>query len=120
MDRKRELKRQYKQTRPDMGLFIVRCKKNNKVFIQPTNDLRTVKNGILVRLAGGMHPNRELQKEWNGFGESAFSMEVLEQLPYGEDASRDDYSEELAVLQSMWEEELKQQGRHIYQTRLPR
>lgn len=119
MDRRRELKRMYKQMRPDMGLFIVRCKRNNKVYIQTTNDLRTVQNGILVRLNGGMHPNRELQKEWDALGKDAFTMEVLEKLAYGDDASKTDYSEELDLLLAMWEDEMVKQGKEIYQKRIP-
>ncbi len=119
MDRRRELKRQYKMTRPDMGLFIVRCNKNNKVFLQPTQDLRTVQAGILVRLGSNMHPNRELQKQWNEYGEDAFTMEVLETLSYDEDASKTDYSEDLKLLESMWEEQLIRDGKQLYQKRIP-
>ena len=114
MDRRRELKRQYKMTRPDMGLFIVRCNNNSKVLVQATPDLRTVQTGILIRLGSNMHPNRELQKEWNEFGEQAFSMEVLETLAYDEDASKTDYKEDLKLLQSMWEEELIKEGKQLY------
>lgn len=119
MDRKRELKRQYKQTMPEMGLFIVRCKKNNKVYVQPTNDIRTVKNGILVRLKGGTHPNRELQKEWDEYREDAFEMEILDRFET-DDRDKTDFKEDLATLQSMWETELIGQGKAIYQKRLPK
>ncbi len=119
MDRRRELKQQYKMTKPDMGLFIVRCNENNKVFLQATQDMRTVKAGILVRLESGMHPNRELQKEWKEFGGDSFCMEILEVLPYESDASKTDYSDDLKLLQSMWEEQLQKDGKQLYQKRLP-
>lgn len=119
MDRRRELKQQYKMTKPDMGLYIVRCNANNKVFLQPTQDLRTVEAGILVRLESGMHPNRELQKEWKDLGGDSFSMEVLEVLPYDSDASKTDYGDDLKLLQSMWEEQLQKDGKQLYQKRLP-
>lgn len=118
MDRRRELKQQYKQAKPEMGLFIVRCRHNDKLFIQPTNDLRTVKNGLLVRLKSNMHPNRELQQEYNAFGSEGFTMEVLETLAYSDDAGKTDYYEDLAVLQAMWEQELTAQGKILYRKRL--
>jgi hypothetical protein len=106
MDRKKELKLQYKQMKPQMGIFIIRSKVNNKCYLQTTQDLRGVINGAKVRLGGGFHPNMELQKEWNEFGADNFTIEILERLEYGKDESKTDYSEELAILQMIWEEKL--------------
>lgn len=50
MDRKKELKLQYKQTRPQMGIFTIRSKVNNKCYLQAAQDLRGVMNGARVRL----------------------------------------------------------------------
>ena len=118
MDRRKELKMQYKQTRPDMGLFIIRSRVNNKCYIQGTQDLRGVINGARVRLGGNMHPNKELQKEWNEFGADNFTIEILEGLPYDKDESKTDYTEELALLQMIWEEKLAQENMEFYKKRI--
>lgn len=118
MDRKKELKLQYKQTRPQMGIFIIRSKSNNKCYIQATPDLRGVVNGAKARLGGGLHPCLELQKEWNEFGADNFDIEILETLEYDKDESKTDYTEELALLQMIWEEKLAKEGLEFYKKRL--
>ncbi|OPX44422.1 hypothetical protein CLHUN_17210 [Ruminiclostridium hungatei] len=117
--RKRELQQEYANTKQPMGVFLVRCKSNNKCHIQATPDLKGVMNGTYVRLSNGRHPNRELRKEWNELGEEGFVIEILEQLPYDEkDPEKKDYSQELALLQSLWEEKLAGEGQAFYMKRL--
>lgn len=118
MDRKKELKMQYKQAKPDMGLFIIRSKVNNKCYIQGTQDLRGVINGAKVRLGGNMHPYKELQKEWNEFGAENFAIEILELLEYDKDESKTDYTEDLALLQMLWEERLAAEKMEFYKKRI--
>jgi hypothetical protein len=118
MDRKKELKLQYKQTRPDMGLFIIRSKSNNKCYIQGTQDLRGTINGAKVRLGSNMHPNKELQKEWNEFGGENFDIEILERLQYDKDETKTDYTEDLALLQMIWEEKLAGENLEFYKKRI--
>ena len=118
MERKKELKMQYKQARPQMGIFIIRCNANNKCYIQATHDLRGVINGAKARLESGMHPYRELQMEWNDFGSGSFTIEILENLEYDKDESKTDYKEDLALLQMIWEENLAKENLVFYKKRL--
>jgi hypothetical protein len=118
MDRKRELKLQYKQTRPQMGIFIIRSKANNKCYIQGTQDLRGVMNGAKARLGGNGHIFKELQKEWNEFGPDNFTFEILENLEYDKDESKTDYSEELRLMEMIWEEKLAAEGLQLYKKRI--
>ncbi|HEX3033138.1 MAG TPA: GIY-YIG nuclease family protein [Bacillota bacterium] len=116
--RKKELISQYKQTKPPMGVFIIRSHVNNKYYIQGAKDLRAVINGAQARLASGMHPNRELQKEWQEFGSEKFTIEILEHLEYDKDEAKTDYSEDLAVLQGFWEEKLAEEHLEMYKKRI--
>lgn len=118
MDRKKELKLQYKHMKPQMGIFIIRSKVNNKCYVQATHDLRGVLNGTKVRLEGGTHPYRELQKEWNDFGADNFTIEILENLEYDNDESKTDYKEDLALLQMIWEEKLTKENMKFYGKRI--
>lgn len=118
-NRKKELQQQYMQAKHPMGVFIIRSKVNNKCHIQSTPDLRGVMNGAYVRLAGGRHPYKELQQEWNEYGAGNFEIEILEQLQYDEkDEEKSDYSEELALLQMIWEEKLAGQNVEFYKKRI--
>ncbi len=119
MERKKELKQQYQQTQLPMGIILIRCQANNKYFLQIGQNLPGLINGAKVRLSGGMHPNRELQQEWTEFGPDRFTIEVAETLEYSPDTTKVDYREELALLQTLWEEQLMRQGLQPYQKRLP-
>ncbi|MEL7565896.1 MAG: GIY-YIG nuclease family protein [Dehalobacterium sp.] len=118
MDRKRELKLQYKQRKPEMGVFIIRCKINNKCYIQTARDFRAGINGAKARLGGGLHPYIELQKEWNEFGGENFFIDILETLEYDKDESKTDYTEDLALLQMIWEEKLSKENMVFYKKRI--
>lgn len=116
MDRKKQLKQQYKEMKPDMGIMVVRSKLSNKCFLQATQNLRGTINSTRFKLEAGVHPNRELQEDWNKFGEDSFSIEVLEQLEYDKkDETKTDYTEELAILKMIWEERLKEQNMGFYE-----
>ena len=112
--RKKELREQYKQMKPQMGVLIIRSTVTPKCYIQATQDLRGVMNGARVRLEAGIHPNKELQKEWNEFGSESFVIEVLESLEYEKDESKTDYSDDVALLQMMWEERVAKEGIELY------
>lgn len=118
MDRRKELKQQYKQTRPEMGIFIIRNNVNNKCYIQGTQDLRGVMNGARVRLLGNSHVFKELQKDWNELGAESFIFEILEKLGYDKDESKTDYTEELKLLEMIWEEKLAAEDLVLYKKRI--
>lgn len=106
MDRKKELKQQYKQMKPKMGIYMIRSNVSKKCYVEKTQNLRGAINSTKFKLKSGGHPNRELQKEWNKFGESNFTIEILEYLEYDKDESKTDYTEELTLLQMLWEDKL--------------
>lgn len=114
MDRKKELKLQYKQMKLSMGIFMIRSKAENKCYIEATQDLKGRMNSGRFKLAAGGHPNRELQKEWNDYGEENFTIEILEYLDYDKDELKTDYTEDLALLQMAWEEKLGQENIVLY------
>ncbi len=114
MDRRKELKELYKQMKPDMGIFIIRSNSKNKCYIDSTKDLKSTLNSTKFKLEAGSHPNRELQKDWKENGEMAFTIEILEKLEYDKDESKEDYSEELALLKMIWEEKLIRGGMEFY------
>jgi hypothetical protein len=114
LDRKKELKEQYKQMKPDMGIFLVRSNKTNKCYIETSQNLDAFINRTLFQLNYGSHPNKELQKAWNEDGAATFTVEILEKLKYDKDESKTDYSEELEVLKMIWEEKLVKENTEIY------
>ncbi|HHX50962.1 MAG TPA: GIY-YIG nuclease family protein [Clostridia bacterium] len=114
MDRRKELKAQYKQMKPDMGIFMIRCATSNKCYLEITQNLKGTINSAKFKLGAGAHPNKELQLDWQNLGESSFVIKVLENLEYDQDETKTDYREDLAILQMIWEERLSEQGLEFY------
>ncbi len=114
MDRRKELKAQYKEMKPEMGIYIIKAKSSNKCFIEAVKGLSATINGSIFKLKMGGFPNRELQREWKDQGLEAFDIEVLEHLEYDKDDDKTDYSEELTLLKMLWEDKLTQQGMVFY------
>ena len=106
MDRKKQLKEQYKQMRTDMGVFTVKKKNNNKYLLIGTQNLKGMMNRVKFQLENGSYPNRELQKEWNEAKPDDFEFIVLETLEYDKDESKTDYSEEVNIILIMLTEKL--------------
>jgi hypothetical protein len=117
-NRKKELKLEYKEMKHPMGIFIIRSNSELKCFIETAQNLKARMNSAKVKLQGGMHPYLELQKAWKEKGEANFTMEILEYLEYDEDEAKTDYSEELTLLQMIWEEKLTKEHYEFYQKRL--
>jgi len=118
MDRKKELKLQYKQMKPPMGVYIIRFNLSKKCYIEATNDFRARFNSVKVKLESNFHPNRELQKAWNEHGEASFTFEILENLEYDKDESKNDYGDELSLLQMIWEDKMIAEGFELFRKKL--
>ncbi len=106
MDRKRELKEQYKQMKADMGIIIVQNKSNNKYILVTSQNLGGMVNRLRFQLNFGGYTCIDLQKEWKELGEGGFNIKILEKLDYDKDESKTDYSEELGIMELMWTEKL--------------
>jgi hypothetical protein len=116
MNRKKELKEQYKQMKPDMGIFIVRSNLSKKCYLEGTQNLRATLNSTKFKLEAGCHPNKELQKEWKEYGEKDFTFQILDKLEYDKDEIKTDYKEELALLQMVWEEKIMKENIQFYKS----
>lgn len=117
MDRKEELKRQYKETKSEAGVYQIRNTKNEKVFVESTMNFKTI-NGKRFTLETGTYQNRLLQNEWNEFGEEVFVFEVLEILEIPE-TGYFDAKDALKKLKEKWLEKLQPYGERGYNTLKP-
>ncbi len=114
MEQKKELKQQYKMMKPAMGIFTIRSKSSDKCYLEATPNLTGAINGAKFKLEAGVHVNRELQKDWNEYGENGFTFEVLETLEPDRDETKTSYQEELKILQMLWEEKMAAAGIELY------
>jgi hypothetical protein len=77
---RREALRQYKEKKPAVGVFAVRCAASGEVWVAASRNLGQQQNGVWFGLRLGSHPNRALQAAWTAHGEAAFVFERLEVL----------------------------------------
>lgn len=110
-DRKKTLKQQYIQVKPQMGILGIKSKSSGKCYIESAHNVKGIINSNSFKLNENMHRSKELQSEWNEMGEENFSIEILEVLEYDKDGLKTDYSEELALLKQLWEEKLRASDR---------
>ena len=97
---KKELRIQYDQRKPDMGIV---CWQNGEtMWIAISKDAKTDYNSSLFQLKLGSWPNRELQQAFTA-NPNAFQWSLLKKLDYTE--RDDDHRDDLELLYMMCLEE---------------
>lgn len=103
--RQRELRDEYKQNGPAMGVFCVRHLSSGAVLLGSSNNVSGTLNRHQFELKSGMHRNKALQHDWNIDGASGFEFGILDTLK-PRDESGGNYTDELALLLQMWREQV--------------
>jgi hypothetical protein len=113
MNRKKELKQQFKETSVEAGVYQIKNTNNQKILVGSTKNLKTL-NGIKFMLeTNGYTTNKELQKEWNQYGKDAFTVDILEKLKKSNDPYLNE-KEALLALEEKWLEKLQPYGERGY------
>lgn len=79
-EQKKEAINQFKERKPFLGAFAVRCTANGQTWVGASRNLDATRNNIWFSLRHGSHRDRPLQEEWNAHGEPSFEYMVLEKL----------------------------------------
>jgi hypothetical protein len=103
---KKEAIREYKMSHQPMGVFQIRNKVNEKVFIDSSTNIPGKINRHTFALNAGLHASKLLQADWNEFGSSAFEFETVEPLEPRDDQNYD-YKSDLHTLEELWLEKLQ-------------
>ncbi len=104
MNRK-EMVRDYKETRRPMGVFCIRNTLTGQVLLGSSVDLPSILNRYRMQLEMGMHPNRQMQNDWNALGSGAFTFEVLDTLSIPEEPAYQP-ADDLKSLLGLWMDKL--------------
>ncbi|MBS1796462.1 MAG: GIY-YIG nuclease family protein [Acidobacteria bacterium] len=108
---KKDLIREYKETRRPMGVFQIRNLTNDRLFIGSSTNLEGIFNRHRFQLVANGHPNKALQADWNALGAESFAFEVLEELDHREGL---DDRKELEFLEDLWLEKAAPYGERGY------
>jgi hypothetical protein len=106
---KKELKKQYLQTQRPMGVYQVKNLANGKILIDSSLEVNGKMNRCKFQLEHGSHPNTNLQNDFIKFGADKFAFKIIDYLEPKEDA-KNDYAEDLKMLEEMWIEKLQPFG----------
>jgi hypothetical protein len=117
MNRRKELQLQYKETKTEAGIVRITNKKNGKVFLVGSRNVKNI-NGIEFQLGMGSHMNRELQKDWKEFGKDAFEIDVAEYVKIPE-SGYFDLDDHVKKLEDKWLEQLQPYDDRGYNKRKP-
>ena len=62
-----------------IGIYKIKCKKNNKVYIGQSSDIKSRFRNHKSSLKNNKHENNYLQYSYNKYGENSFTFELLEE-----------------------------------------
>jgi hypothetical protein len=77
---RKEIIREFKERKPLLGAYAVRCTATGRVWVGASRNLNATKNGTWFCLRNGSHMEKSLQEEWNAQGESSFEYAILDKL----------------------------------------
>ena len=100
-----------------MGVFQIRNKVNEKLFIDSSTNVPGKINRHKFALRANGHASKSLQADWNELGPDAFEFEVVEPLEPRDDPNYN-YGSDLEILENLWLEKLEPYGDKGYNERI--
>jgi predicted transcriptional regulator len=116
MDRRKALKREYKQNQPPAGVFQITNMASGKIFIGKGINVNGKLNSHQAQLKMGVHRNKDLQQDWNTYGPEHFSFEVLDYLEFRDEPPQKQ-QKDLVALEELWLDKLRPYGEKGYNKR---
>ncbi len=100
-----ELKKQYRETPPPMGIYAIRSLSSGRVIVEASMKVHAAMNRARFELDHKSHRDKQLQNDWLALGPDTCRFEVIDLVKRRDDPAFD-YKAELAGLLTMWREEL--------------
>lgn len=120
MDRRSQLKLEYKNKPRHMGIYQIRNQVSGKVYVGSSLNLDGTLNRYQMEIKYGWrwNDNRGLTKDMEAYGPENFAFEILDQLKPNDDPLYD-YREDLRTLEALWLEKLQPYEERGYNKRKP-
>jgi hypothetical protein len=113
MKTRSELKRDYKDSTPAMGVFVIRNLRNGRFLLHAARNLQGGMNRLKVEITPSTNPNVELLADWKAMGPEAFEIRALDELEPKDEPGWDP-TEDLEELKAMWRARLEAEGGRSY------
>lgn len=103
---KAEIKKNYKISLTPMGVYQIKNLVTGKIFIGGSKNLQARINRHKFELKFGSEAIKELQEDYNKYGEENFTFEIIDELK-PKDEPGINYKEDIEVLEQLWLEKLQ-------------
>jgi DNA-binding HxlR family transcriptional regulator len=113
MKTRAEIKREYKETPKQAGVFKIQNKINGKILLGSSLNLHGPLNRYKFELQTGVHAHEDLQRDWKQYGQENFLFEVVETVKVKDDPNFN-IVDELTLLEQIWLEKLQPYGEKGY------
>lgn len=100
-----ELKKQYRETPPPMGVYAIRCLSSGRVIVEASMNVHAAMNRARFELDRKAYRNKPLQQDWTAFGPDHCRFDIIDLVKPRDDPAFDPKAE-LAGLLAVWREEL--------------
>lgn len=104
MDKRKQLREQYKQREVTGGVCRILNVQNGRYLLMGSDDLRGSRNAFDFSISTGGCVNMLLQRDWKEYGAGAFSFEVLEELVKKPEQTREQFMADVEALRELWAE----------------
>ena len=101
-DNRKEILTQYKGREIIGCVFIIKNKHNNKLLLDASTDLQSVRNRFEFAQKTGSCINPKLQKDWSEHGNGVFELEILEELKKGNTQTDAGFKADVDFLKETW------------------
>ena len=108
-----EIKRQYKETPKQAGVFQIINTVNGKILLGSSKNLQGRLNKHKFQLSARRHVNKQLQEDWDRLGSDAFRFEIAEVVQPKDDPGFN-LEDELSLLEKIWIEKTQPCGERGY------
>lgn len=102
---RRECVRQYKQSFPPLGVYVLRCDAAGVLRVGSSRNVDGLLNRLRFELTRGTHLDKAVQQAWKTHGAQAFTFEVIDRVTQRADPGFD-HDAELAAMLALWRAEL--------------
>lgn len=104
MDKRKELRAQYKQRTVVGGVYRIVNTENGRYLLAADDDLRGSKNRFEFAAATGSCVMPQLQDDWKKYGSKIFAFEILEELEKKPEQTAQEFAGDLQALAELWSE----------------
>ncbi len=103
----KELKEKYKNRVRIGGVYCIKCRDTNDLWIRGTKDIHSSKNRFAFSVSMNSCPELSMADQWKLSGPDAFTFEILEEIEKEDTQTEGEFEEDINSLVEYWNEKIK-------------